>query len=182
MEHKNEFVDWYLKNKLHYKTLAKKVESIIVELMEIGNIDYHVTHSREKEIDSFAKKIERKEYTNPVEEMTDLAGIRIITYVESEIAPIRSIVEKNFDIDWTKSSDKSDELGIDKVGYKSVHYVAKLKKDRSVLPEYHRLKDMFFEIQIRTILQDAWAEVEHHINYKNNCNKEVINIIEYKIV
>lgn len=166
MEDNKEVIDWYLKHKSLYSTLAKKVENIIVELIELGGHEYHVTNSREKDVESFSKKISRKEYTNPKLQMTDLAGIRIITYVESQITPIRKIIEDNFNIDWEKSSDKSDDLGIDRVGYKSVHYVAKLKEDRLTLPEYQRLRNLSFEIQIRTILQHAWAEIEHDRNYK----------------
>ncbi|MFC6095710.1 GTP pyrophosphokinase family protein [Flavobacterium qiangtangense] len=166
MEDNTEIIDWYLKHKSLYRTLAKKVESIIVELLELGGNEYHATSSREKDVESFSKKIIRKEYSNPKIEMTDLSGVRIITYVESQIEPIRRIIEDNFNIDWEKSSDKSEDLGIDKVGYKSVHYVGQLKENRLELPEYQRLRDLFFEIQIRTILQHAWAEIEHDRNYK----------------
>lgn len=62
--------------------------------------------------------------------------------------------------------DKSESLGLDKVGYKSVHYVATLPEPRLGLAEYKKFKGMKFEIQIRTILQHSWAEIEHDRNYK----------------
>lgn len=159
-------VDWYIKNQTLYKALSKKVESILSELIEIEKVNYHVIVSREKDISSFSKKIKKKEYNNPIRDVTDLAGIRIITYVEDQIPQICKIIETNFDIDTENSSDKSYELGEDKVGYKSIHYVAKLKPNRITLPEYKRFENLYFEIQVRTILQHAWAEIEHDRNYK----------------
>jgi ppGpp synthetase/RelA/SpoT-type nucleotidyltranferase len=162
----NDSLDWYIKNQPIYKQLAIKIEAILKELIELEKISYHAISCRVKEIESFAGKVQRKDYKTPHQDITDLAGIRIVTYVESEIKLISKIIENNFTIDKEKSLDKSSELGIDRVGYKSVHYIAKLKDERLSLPEYSRFKDKYFEIQVRTILQHAWAEIEHDRNYK----------------
>ena len=126
----------------------------------------HAIFNRAKAIDSFKEKIKDPKYDNPQEQITDLAGIRIICYVESDVPLICKVIEDNFDIDKENSSDKSRLLGTDKVGYKSVHYVAKLNSDRLKLPEYKNYIKSKLEIQIRTILQHAWAEIEHDRNYK----------------
>jgi ppGpp synthetase/RelA/SpoT-type nucleotidyltranferase len=54
----------------------------------------------------------------------------------------------------------------EKFGYGSIHYLARLKENRTNLLEYSRFKNLTAEIQIRTILQHAWAEIEHDIQYK----------------
>lgn len=159
-------IDWYIKNKDTYYKLAKKVESIILEILSLENLSHHIVNSRAKDVDSFKKKVETDKYHDPINQVTDLAGIRIITYVEDEVGAISKVIEETFDVDSENSLDKSKELGIDKVGYKSIHYVAKIKSDRLKLPEYKIFKNMRFEIQIRTILQHAWAEIEHDRNYK----------------
>jgi putative GTP pyrophosphokinase len=159
-------IEWYIEHRNIYKKLALKVENIIKEILDLNGASYHMVCSRTKEIDSFKKKIAKEKYDDPINQITDLAGIRIITYVEDELTEICKIIEKIFSIDKDKSSDKSKELGIDKVGYKSVHYIAKLKEDRLILPEYSIFKDMVVEVQVRTILQHAWAEIEHDRNYK----------------
>ncbi len=64
------------------------------------------------------------------------------------------------------SLDQSQLLGSDKLGYRSVHYVAMFDKGRCRLPEYKQYENIYFEIQIRSILQHAWAEIEHDRNYK----------------
>ena len=65
-----------------------------------------------------------------------------------------------------KSLDKANELKHNQTGYRSVHYVCELNKERADLIEMRQYKGLLFEIQIRTVLQHAWAEIEHDRNYK----------------
>lgn len=58
-------------------------------------------------------------------------------------------------------------LDPDRFGYQSLHYVASLSEDRTRLIEYSRFADRKIEIQIRSILQHAWAEIEHDLGYKS---------------
>jgi putative GTP pyrophosphokinase len=157
---------WYSENKSKFEQLGKKVESIIKELILDNDISIHEIYSRAKEISSFSKKIEGDKYTDPINQIMDCSGIRVIAYVESDLDKISKIIIDNFEIDNENSVNKTTALGIDKVGYRSIHYIAKLRTDRLKLPEYKKFKDFVFEIQIRTILQHAWAEIEHDKDYK----------------
>ena len=62
--------------------------------------------------------------------------------------------------------NKLEDLGVNLVGYLSVHAVCTLAEDRATLPETSKFEGMKFEIQIRTVLQHAWAEIEHDKRYK----------------
>ncbi|MEQ9299000.1 MAG: hypothetical protein RIF33_10570 [Cyclobacteriaceae bacterium] len=166
MSNQQEDINKYISQRPNFKRLAEKVGQIIEELLELENINYHAVFYRAKTIDSFSEKIKNPKYNNPLEELTDLAGIRIIGYVEDDVEAISKIIERSFTIDPANSIDKSKDLGVDKVGYKSVHYVCALPSGRTALPEYFRFKNLKFEIQIRTILQHSWAEIEHDKNYK----------------
>ncbi|WP_395633769.1 GTP pyrophosphokinase family protein [Flavobacterium sp.] len=159
-------VNWFIENRHRYKKLCLKIESILNEILEIEKIPFHAINSRVKDVESFRNKISNDKYDKPTEQITDFSGIRIIAYVEDDVKKISNIIESIFDIDPKRSIDKSKNLGTNKVGYKSVHYIAKLKKDRTCLVEYKSLEGLFFEIQVRTILQHAWAEIEHDKNYK----------------
>ena len=158
----NEFV----RIRPQYQRLANKVALIVEELLELRKINFHAVTFRAKTVESFTEKIKKPKYKDPLNDLTDLAGIRIIGYVEDDVKQICQIIEELFDFDPNNSLDKSVELGVDKVGYKSVHYVCSLSKERIELPEYERFRNLKFEIQIRTILQHSWAEIEHDKNYK----------------
>lgn len=158
-------VDWYQKNRDTYKRLALKVELIIKEILEDSGITFHSVTSRAKDIESFAEKAAKDKYTDPKSEILDLAGVRVTAYVESDVDKICEVIEREFSIMEEHSVNKSEILKYNEVGYRSVHYVASLNSNRVGLPEYRRL-DQPFEIQVRTILQHAWAEIEHDRNYK----------------
>jgi ppGpp synthetase/RelA/SpoT-type nucleotidyltranferase len=86
-----------------------------------------------------------------LKEVTDLAGIRVICYVEADVQRVCKIIEAAFTVDPSNSSDKARGLGTDRVGYRSVHFVARFTDERLALPEYRRFHDLLFEIQVRTI-------------------------------
>ena len=68
-----------------------------------------------------------------------------------------------------EKSNKADTLQLEeRFGYQSVHYLVALKEDRTSLSEYLQYKGLIAEIQVRTILQHAWAEIEHDIQYKSS--------------
>jgi len=159
-------VDWYKNNRERYKELANNVENIIKEMLIEKDIYYHSIASRAKQVDSFQRKAKREKYTEPLKEITDLAGIRIITLFEKDVYEISDLIKEVFIIDYENSEDKADLLDADKMGYKSVHYIANVTKELVDAELYEQFKDLKFEIQIRSILQHAWAEIEHDRNYK----------------
>lgn len=69
----------------------------------------------------------------------------------------------NFNV--IKREDKSLDRGVDEIGYNAIHLDAMLKEDRANLPEHQRYKHLKFEIQITTILQHTYAEIEHDLLY-----------------
>lgn len=166
MKDKDSAIKWYEENRPIYESLAGKVEDIIKENLDQNDIQYHSITNRPKSIESFGNKAKSEKYTDPVNEIKDMAGIRIITYLESDVIKVVDILEDLFDIDKKNSLDQSQLLGSDKLGYRSVHYVAKFNRRRCRLPEYKPYENLPFEIQIRSILQHAWAEIEHDRNYK----------------
>jgi len=91
----------------------------------------------------------------------DMAGIRVITYLDSDARKAAEIIKQLFEIVPGQSVDKAQELGTDRGGYRSIYVVGRLGQDRLALPENKKFENFCFEIQIRTILQHAWAEFEH---------------------
>lgn len=124
-----------------------------------------VIQGRVKEYDSFVGKILRKDIDNP-EEINDLLGLRVICFILSDTKKLNEVIEKNFSV-VVKKDDKTEAYGSERFGYRSVHYIISISKDRQKLPEYEYHNDLKFEIQIRTILEHAWAEIEHDRNYKS---------------
>jgi len=122
--------------------------------------------SRTKTLESLLEKVKRKGYSDPIAQNTDLAGVRIITYVESDVTKICELISNSFNVHQEDSGDKTEALEVDQVGYRSVHFVCDLGETRLQLPEFVRYRDVVFEIQVRTMLQHAWAEIHYNRDYK----------------
>ncbi len=156
---------WYEKNRDLYLGFSKCVHDLLEKLLDGKSQAYQSITHRVKERESFRKKYLKKEYSGP-EEMTDMAGVRIIAYTTSDVERICKLIKQDFAIDQKNSGDKAKDMRSNEVGYLSVHYVASLSDPRRQLVEYERYQDLKCEIQVRTLLQHAWAEIEHDRNYK----------------
>lgn len=161
-----EIIAEFNSNSTILNNFRASTELLIKSLLELEKINPHQIKSRLKKKESLEKKIIKKNYKyNCLNDITDLVGIRVIVYFEDEIDLVADLIEKEFDIDFENSIDKRI-ISEDKFGYRSLHYVASFKSNRLKLKEYSSFKDLKFEIQIRTILQHSWAEIEHDLGYK----------------
>jgi putative GTP pyrophosphokinase len=151
-----------------FKNFTVRVKGLIEQLISEAGIKLHSITYRIKDRASLSNKLNRPaaHYTE-LEDITDISGIRIITYLTENILPVSQVIEKEFEVDFQNSIDKSQVLDPDRFGYLSVHYVVSLSKGRATLPEYQKYRDFKCEIQIRTILQHAWAEIQHDLGYKS---------------
>lgn len=159
-------IEWYGWARAQYDALGATVSSTLQTLLRQSSIDFLSVSHRAKSHKSFAEKLSRKRYANPILEMTDLAGIRVITYIERDIEKVADAVRDAFQVHDEYSVDKSSSLAADQFGYRSVHLVCDIGPTRARLPELSAYLGMKFEIQVRTVLQHAWAEIEHDRSYK----------------
>jgi ppGpp synthetase/RelA/SpoT-type nucleotidyltranferase len=126
-----EIVEFYSHNIKNYETATKKIEELIEDILKGKDIQIHSVSGRVKSLDSYLKKAEK--YKDPKNEITDYIGIRIITYVLKDMETVSSAIKNEFNIDKNNSINKSKELGNDKMGYRSFHFVASIKDDRKNL-------------------------------------------------
>ena len=161
-------LEQYHSEKSNYCSFCKKMEYLLDELLKQHNITYHSITSRTKELKSLEDKliIKNKKYTC-IQEITDIVGIRIITYYNDQVDIIADLLEHEFLVDKKNTIDKRKITDPDRFGYLSLHYIVQFNNSRIKLPEYSNFKDYKAEIQIRTILQHTWAEIEHDLGYKS---------------
>lgn len=149
-----------------YTNLGDKCIGILKELLVDNNIQTHQISARTKNKNSLSKKIDsKKNKYKKLSDITDICGIRVITYLESDVNKVAELIEKEFEIDKENSIDKRN-LKSDQFGYRSLHYVVSFDELRSQISEFRKYNGLKFEIQVRSILQHAWAEIEHDLGYK----------------
>ena len=134
------------------KTVYDQLRQVLHEQsVELSAIEYRV-----KTEQSLAGKLERKgdKYAS-LEDITDLVGLRIITFYTDDVDKVAAIVQQLYDVDWSNSIDKRKAHELTSFGYNSLHYICRLKEGSAP-----------FEIQMRTALQHVWSAIEHDIGYK----------------
>ncbi len=132
----------------------------IERLLDARGVTAHLVTARVKSPTSLRHKLARPDRTYAsLWAITDLVGLRVTVYFEDAIEVAARTLEEHFEVDWSHSVDKSRPRDDGRFGYRSVHYVCALRDD--ALPGEAR-----FEVQLRTVVQHAWAEVEHDLGYK----------------
>ena len=152
-----------------YEKFSRKVADILKFDLEENGVNFAALTSRAKDPKSLESKVEAAggRYTDPLRQITDLAGARGIVYHLSQIDQVAKIIEENFVIDRQNTEDRRQAQDPQKFGYVSLHYVVELTQERSHLIEFRDFAGLKCEIQLRTALQHAWAEIQHDAEYKS---------------
>jgi len=138
--------------------LAEQASSMLLKALREQNIQLNTFERRVKTEDSLTGKLEKKgNKYRTIYDITDLVGIRAVTYYTDDVDKVAAIAKQIFDVDWKNSVDKRKHQ-LDSFGYLSLHYICYLKEGP--------LCDIPFEIQMRTALQHVWSAIEHDIGYK----------------
>jgi putative GTP pyrophosphokinase len=146
-----------------YERLRDEVIFALRNATAAEGIKTHLVHGRVKELESLAEKVRNNEYGDPLSQVNDIVGVRAVVLFLSDLPILDEIVTRSFEV--TAAENKVTEGDPASFGYMSVHYLATLKDHHSG-PRYDDLQGIQFEIQTRTIVMDAWANVSHYLDYK----------------
>jgi len=164
----SSFSDYYNKEKDSLKDCEKRLSDYFSHILNSEKVLFHGVSFRVKTLESALKKIKKKKYSSPLSQITDLIGGRVFAYFAEDVADIENTIRKHFEIDEPNSINKIDMLSYNKFGYTSRHIVCQASSKTDDLQLRTALGGLKFEIQIRTVLQHGWAEVEHELVYKSN--------------
>ena len=159
--------DYDDKCKLHGEFLVA-VESLFRNLLKQYSIKVHSIDSRIKNRRSLEGKLSKEDRNYEyLTDIKDICGLRVITYFIDQVDIVSSLISNEFNVDPKHSVNKTALTEPDRFGYTSVHYVVKLPERRLQLTEYRHFLHCEAEIQVRSILQHTWAELEHDLGYKS---------------
>ncbi|MFC4262646.1 GTP pyrophosphokinase family protein [Ferruginibacter yonginensis] len=149
-----------------YQKLGQNIVQALELFLNEKEISFLSIYYRVKDKNSFLEKIERKKYESPFEQIEDICGVRIICYYQNDVQKIAEIIKNEFEI--LENEDKENLLNTDQFGYRSTHFIAKIKPKWLQAPNYRGLENLKTEIQVRTVLMHSWAEIEHKLAYKKD--------------
>ena len=169
MDHIKQLMEEYNDNLPIYK----KINEIVVEKLNSFSQDFNALinsiTSRVKTEKSLQKKLELKgsKYQS-ILDVTDIVGARIVAFYADDVDKFAAKIEQTFIIDFDNSIDKRKIFNIDQFGYMSVHYICTIPKEMYYDENNPLINEIRFEIQIRSVLQHAWATIEHDTGYKSD--------------
>jgi len=148
----------------------------VTTLLDDAGINYLSVTGRAKSVASFAAKADRTvngepAYADPLTEITDQIGLRVITYLHSDVTAVAQLLGDQLAI-----LDDRD-MGVEtasqgRFGYASRHLLVTPGAGRALPTPYDGLRGRTAQVQVRTVLQHAWAEFEHAIRYKGTIPEE----------
>lgn len=167
-------IDDWENEKGNYKLLCEHIEEKLKELIKKEGIITKIDH-RVKDPVNLAQKLikdkldnQKKGIDSSLEELysnlSDKAGLRIVCRYSDEIIPITEIIKAQFEK--INEDNKISHLLYNQMGYKSYHLDVKLKVENTPTSLYKQLGGLRAEIQVRTLCEDVWAEIDHDIGYK----------------
>jgi putative GTP pyrophosphokinase len=143
------------------ESLCAKTKALIEQSLEDAGVKCQSVQARVKtERKLRTKYLDSTKGYKKLDDITDQAGLRVITYYEEEVDKVASVIKAQFDLDPDKCIDKR-KTEPDRFGYYALHFVCRHLRRRTDDVEYKRFGGLVFEIQITPILQHAWAEIEH---------------------
>ncbi len=146
-----------------FQKLQEEVQFTVEAVISPTGIRVHGVTSRVKTLESLEEKAQRKLYKEPLRQTPDIVGARIVALYRSDLPRIVAVLHDAFSV--IHQEDKVDGAELEEFGYMSHHLEARIPSTHSG-PRYAEIKDITFEIQVRTVLMDAWANVSHHLAYK----------------
>jgi ppGpp synthetase/RelA/SpoT-type nucleotidyltranferase len=149
---------------------------LLTSLLDDAGINYLSVTGRTKSVSSFAAKALREEhgrpmFTDPLTQITDQIGLRVITYLHEDVDSVASLLSDQFTI--LDDRDMGQETADDgRWGYASRHVLVAVDPTRIPQPPFETLGGRRASVQVRTVLQHAWAQFEHDIRYKGTIPHE----------
>ena len=172
----HEAVQRYAATQPSLRVRTDQFVALITSLLDDAGINYVSVTGRAKSVASFAAKAERvvdgaPVYADPLREITDQVGVRVVTYLHGDVAAVAGLLADQFSVlDDRDMGRETARQG--RFGYSSRHVLVATDPTKGLPPAYEPLKGHSASVQVRTILQHAWAEFEHDVRYKGSIPEE----------
>ena len=166
--HTQELLSQYRSLLPVYSEMAEKIpDSLKGFFSEAGFIVASVEHRVKTEESLTGKLLLKGSKYKDIFDVTDIVGLRVITFYVDDVDKVASVLERLFEIDWENSIDKRKAHEIDSFGYLSLHSICRIPESHYSDPKRPELNQIRFEVQMRTVLQHAWANMNHDTGYKS---------------
>ncbi len=158
---------WYDDHVAELRALETAFGTHLGDAIRAAHLDDARLETRTKGAESFLAKATKSDgrggfkYADPAAQLTDFVGARVLVPLSADVAPVARLVQRLYVVE-EMSDQRADSL-LDVPGYQSLHFLVRFRdEDREALG----VVDRPVELQVRSILQHAWASLQHDLMYK----------------
>ena len=147
----------YVESLKLYEEYAVRIRNLIQDLVELEGVEFYA-------IDGWAEapaELLRSISSLEEEELggVDLVTVRVLLRFPGDVLRIEELVKSEFEIDEARSVPSSGLEDPYRFGYPAVVYILSLSNSRADLREWAKYKNLSFRLELRTMLQEAWATI-----------------------
>lgn len=172
MTRREDLRAWFAEHASEFRSLETAFAEHLGAALRQARLDDARLETRTKDVESFLDKATRTDgrggfkYPDPAGQLTDFVGARVMVPLSADVTPVARLVQRLYVVD--EMSDQRADTVLDVPGYQSLHFLVRFRdEDRDALGLAERgVPDLPVELQVRSILQHAWASLQHDLMYK----------------
>ena len=152
----------YVESLKLYEEYAARIRNLVQDLVEVEGVEFYAIQGWAEppaELLRILSTLEEKDLAG-----VDLVTIRVLLRFPEDVLKIEDVVKSEFAIDSSRSVPSSGLEDPYRFGYPAVVYILSLSQSRANLREWAKYKDLSFRLELRTMLQEAWATIFPKVN------------------
>ncbi len=180
-----EIFNHFSVNRHIYEPAAKEIAERLVTSNTVHSVRYRIKDAEHLIEKIIRKKIEdpKREYTidNYTEKIDDIIGVRALHLYKSDWEEIGDFIENTWGLKDKPTAnirkgdadeilkmytEKGYEIKEHKYGYRSIHYIIESSPTKTKFTS---------ELQVRTIFEEGWSEIDHNIRYPYDLENPILN-------
>ncbi len=163
---------WFEEHVDGFRSLEAAFRDHLTAAIKAARLDDARVETRTKGVESFLEKATKTDgrggfkYVDPTTQLTDFVGARVMVPLSADVAPVARLVQRLYVVE--EMSDQRADTMLDVPGYQSLHFLVRFRDEDRETPALADLPDIAVELQVRSILQHAWASLQHDLMYKGD--------------
>ena len=152
----------YVESLTLYEEYATRIRNLIQDLVELEGVEFYAIEGWAKppaELLSLLSSMEEEELSG-----VDLVTVRVLLRFPEDVLKIEEVIRSEFEIDSSRSVPSSGLEDPYRFGYPAVVYILSLSHIRAGLREWAKYRNLNFRLELRTMLQEAWATIFPKVN------------------
>lgn len=164
---REELRAWFEQHVSELQALEVAFRDHLGGALRAARLDDARLETRTKSVESFLDKATKSDgrggfkYADPAAQLTDFVGARVLVPLSADVAPVARLVQRLYVVE-EMSDQRADSL-LDVPGYQSLHLLVRFREEQR---QELGVSDRVVELQVRSILQHAWAALQHDLMYK----------------